>query len=284
MRKKLSTVLLLYFAILHTSFATTLIEDDFAIRTLSNKSITKPQQQKEIIEDDLIKNLDKNIFKKPKQEQTIIEDEAKITLTNTNYTKQTPNTDLIYDNIEDYLRGKNYQKQMFQKTPIQDPDITKLNNYPPKQLIVKYKIIDEKSPIVKITLRPQKNITSESDIKIGDKIIFITKEDIQRGDKVFLPKGTEFFGTIENITQPDRFGDPSEIEIGNIQSKDTKGSIIELDGQVRKEGTNRAKWVKPLYYIGINGGVFGTPLMAFYFVKGGKAELKTQDEFFFYYE
>jgi hypothetical protein len=39
-----------------------------------------------------------------------------------------------------------------------------------------------------------------------------------------------------------------------------------------------------LYYIGITGGVFGARLMAFYFVKGGKAELKTQDEFFFYYE
>ncbi|MDD3419447.1 MAG: hypothetical protein PHE78_02480 [Candidatus Gastranaerophilales bacterium] len=99
-----------------------------------------------------------------------------------------------------------------------------------------------------------------------------------------MEKGTEFSGIVENITPPERFGDPSEIEIGNIKSKDTKGNIIELDGQVRKEGTNRAKWVKPLYYIGINGGVFGAPLMAFYFVKGGKAELKTQDEFFFYYE
>lgn len=261
-KKTLSGLILLNIALMQNGVALSeIIEDEVAKQAFEGKNFAKPVYQKPVIEDTLAaqafggKALSKPVFCK-----IIVEDDTAPTKTN-----RRPEFKLII--VED-------------ESLQNDPKIKTCDTTRPA---VHYKIIDEKSQIVKIKISSTDIITTKNSLKVGDKLNLKITEDIYRDNEVFIKKDTPVTAYIELISESDWFGDPDEIEIGRLLTQDIKGNPIEIEGVIRKQGANRGKWVKPLYYIG-SCAPFGAPLMLTYFIKGGKTKIKPKDKFEFYYE
>ena len=149
---------------------------------------------------------------------------------------------------------------------------------------VHYKLIDENAEIVKVFVCSTNVITTKNSLKIGQNLDFKVVKDVYKNGVIFIKKDTPVNAFIELISKADRYGDPDEIEVGRFSTKDATGNSVELVGTVRKQGANRGKWAKPLYYAGLSVPLFGTPLLLCYFVKGGKTCIKTEQNFELYYE
>lgn len=215
----------------------------------------------------------------------IIEDEvAKEAFAGKTFTKPEYKKEIITDNDEIALKNKNLSKPQFKNVTFED-DSSK--NDPHLQNCIKpavhYKLIDENAEIVKIPIHSAKLIKPKDDIKIGQTLIFTVSKDVFKDGKIFIKQNTPVNAYVELISKAARFGDPDEIELGRFSAKDINGNTIDLDGTIRKQGADRGKWAKPLYYAGATVP-FGAPLMLFYFVKGGKVKITQGETFELYYE
>jgi len=151
--------------------------------------------------------------------------------------------------------------------------------------VVHYKIIDENAEIVKISVCSARDINLKKEpLKVNQLLDFKVADDVCRGGEIFIKKDTTVNAVVELVSKSDKFGDPQELELGQLWTKDIKGNMIELEGTIRKEGANRGKWAKPLYYAGGYVPIFGAPFLLCYFVKGGKVKLSPKQKFDFYYE
>lgn len=217
----------------------------------------------EVIEDDVVSQSFKGqSLSKPVYKREIIEDEVVKDLQNKNLTRP------------------EYKKTVFDDEIIKNDVSVKACTKP----AVHYKLIDENAEIVRISMSPATLITTKNGLKIGQQVSFIILKDVYKNGELFIKKDTSVNAFIELISKAERYGDPDEIELGRFSTKDIKGNIVELDGTIRKQGANRAKWVKPLYYIGASAPIPCAPLMVFYFVKGGKTKIAPEQSFELYYQ
>jgi hypothetical protein len=242
----------------------------------------------EVIEDRVVlEGFAGKTFSKPTYSPTLIQDENLTDLKSVNLKKETYKPQFFEDEAVPVLKAKNYSKPTYQLVLIQD-NVTPLND--PKfkglsrpKVALHYRMIDGNADVAKIAFHSVGHITTKEDLNVGDKVSFQVKGDVLRDGDVFIKDGTLITGSIELISKAAYYGDPDEIEIANLTTKDAKGNLIELEGVIRKQGADRGKWVRPLYNAGVSVPVYGAPLMAFYFVKGGKVKLTPKQEFVFYY-
>lgn len=209
----------------------------------------------EVIEDDIaMSSFQGKNFQKPLLPMVYIEDDTAESLQGKTFKKTVYKHELLADTIPDeYLNGRVLSKQK----PV-------------------CKMIDENAEIIKVSIHPVKAITTKEGLKITDTVYFAVSKDVYNKEELFIKKDSPVSGFIELISPAERFGEPDEIELSRFLTADTKGNKIVLVGNVRKQGADRGLWVRPLYNTG-----YGMP---FALVKGGRAKIKTTDEFELYYE
>lgn len=214
----------------------------------------------EIIEDEAAKELSKN--------QTLSKNEFK------------PET------IEDEIADKTYKgKHFLQVTTKKEIIIEKIDI--PDTGIQKVKTVTKpitEDDVINVYVCSATTIGSSSGKKVGDKVYFKVSQDVYKNGKLFIKKDTDSEAVLENISKQAMGGDPEEIEIGSFSTRDAGGNLINLTGSVRKQGANRATWVKPIVYTGYASIPFGAPLMVVVLVKGGKARITPKENYKLYYE
>lgn len=217
----------------------------------------------EIIEDDVaLQSFKGQVLSKPVYKKEMIEDEC----------------------AQDF-KDKNLIKPVFKQVLLEDkfienrPDVKTCTKH-----IVHYKFIDENAEIVKIPVSAVNLITTKDGLKLGQTVEFKVTKDVYKNGQLFIKNGTSVSAIVELISKAERYGDPDEIELGRFSTKDVKSNTVELVGNVRKQGADRGKWAKPLYYMGASVPYPCGILMVFYFVKGGKTNIKPEQTFELYYE
>jgi len=217
--------------------------------------------------------------------QIIEDDFAKQAFKGQNLAKPVCKKEIIEDEAVLELKDKTLIRPSYQKVLIEDKIIE--NTAELKASInpaVHYKLIDENAEVVRIPVCAINLITTKDSLKIGQNIYFKVSNDVYKNGEIFIKNGTTVNAFIELISKATYFGDPDEIELGRFSTKDVKGNTVELVGTVTKQGADRGKWAKPLYYAGLSVPLFGAPLLLCYFVKGGKTSIKPEQNFELYYE
>lgn len=216
----------------------------------------------------------------------MIEDDVAIqSFQGKNVSKPVFEKEIIEDETAVDLKGKNLTRPAYKKVLVEDEVIknnTDIQSF--TKSAVHYKIIDENAELVSVPVCAANLITTKNGLKIGQKVIFKVSKDVYKNGEIFIKEGTLVNAFIELISESGRYGDPDEIELGRFSTKDVKGNPLELSGIVRKQGADRGKWAKPLYYAGLSVPLFGAPLLLCYFVKGGKTNIKPEQNFELYYE
>ncbi len=214
----------------------------------------------EIIEDEATKELSKNqTLQKSEFNPEIIEDEiADKTYKGKHFSQVTPKKEIIIEKIE--ITETKIQKTNSSAKPITEDDV------------------------INVYVYPSITISSSSLRRTGEKVHFKILQDVYKDGKLFIKKDTDSEAVLENISKPAMGGDPEEIEIGSFSTRDIAGNLINLTGSIRKQGANRATWVKPIVYAGYVSIPFGAPLMVTVLVKGGKARITPKENYKLYYE
>ena len=112
------------------------------------------------------------------------------------------------------------------------------------------------------------DVTTKKNLTEGQKLIFLTTEDAVLSHKKVLAAGSRVIGTIESVSPNGRQGIPANMVVGNFKIEYMP--TIKIEGQIIKQGANRAIWVKPLL-----------PLL--FAVKGGHAKIKETETYEVYY-
>lgn len=215
----------------------------------------------ELFSDALAEKLDKNL-KIEKPRQIIIKDD---------FAQKTLSSDLKINTIkqkaiiDDFaLRSLNPDLQI-KKANYTTP-VDNLAKRLDKNIVVKNDVKNKKiyiasSDVIKIS--PVKNYTTRNSA-LGDNVDFILMSDTKINN-VLYKKGYPISAKVENISQNGAYGVPSDVVIGNFKIENQI-----LDGNITKQGANRAIWVYPTAYILLpffGMGLFVLP------IRGGHAKL-----------
>lgn len=119
-----------------------------------------------------------------------------------------------------------------------------------------------------LKISPMTDFSSKKNLVEGQKVVFLTTEDVIISHNKVLPSGSRVTGIIETITEPCRVGIPANLVIGSFKIEHMPK--IEISGQIIKKGANRIYWVLPL-------------VPALFLVKGGYAKIDSQDVYKLYY-
>lgn len=119
---------------------------------------------------------------------------------------------------------------------------------------------------IPLNLQIISDISTKNNLTEGQKIVFLTKENIVLTHKKVLPAGSRVFGTVETVSQNEPLGVPANLIIGNFKIEYMP--TIKLEGQIVKQGANRAYWA------------FNPVLFA---VRGGHAKIKSDEVYTVYY-
>lgn len=119
---------------------------------------------------------------------------------------------------------------------------------------------------IPLKLQVISDISTKRNLTEGQKVVFLTKENIVLTHKKVLPAGSRVFGTVETISQNEPFGVPANLIIGNFKIEYMP--TIKLEGQIIKQGANRTYWAfNPLFFA----------------VRGGHAKIKADEVYTVYY-
>lgn len=132
-----------------------------------------------------------------------------------------------------------------------------------------------------VQIRPVEIIDTKNNPTEGTFVKFLTTSTAKLPNNVVLPENTEVLGRIETVSLNNTTGVPADIIVGNFSVKNNKK--IKFTGRIEKTGANRALWVFPIYAIASNATIFATPLMIFYFIRGGHAKIKPEESYTVYY-
>lgn len=203
-----------------------------------------------LIEDDFVnQTLDKNLFIKNKEYRLI---EEYIPRTN----KKIEVKNIILQNEDIPTHFKKEKVKAVQKSLLSDFE-------------------DNKIPIkVKIKTPYSTKFSKNGKLDEGDYLEFETVEDVEFKNKNY-PKGTTLEARIETISQNQIYGVPSDIVIGNFELDNQL-----LEGEIKKQGANRALWVYPLSFG--TSWFFGLGI-ALMFVRGGHAKIKPNEIYTLYF-
>lgn len=112
------------------------------------------------------------------------------------------------------------------------------------------------------------DVSTKKDLTEGQKIIFLTTEDTVLRHNRVLAAGSRVFGTVETVSKNEMKGVPANLIVGDFKIEYM--STVKLEGEINKEGANRAIWVRPLL-----------PLL--FPVRGGHAKINADEIFTLYY-
>lgn len=264
LKKILSSIISVFILLLQSNFAVFAqeIKDDVTERSFKGQNLSKPAFKHAIIQDDIIQNLDKNAGK-PAFNQEAIKD----------------------DTLPTYLKKEQLKKPTVENIVIIDKSPTKsVDNQDFVKPDGKYKLIDENAETVYVYVSPINLLVTKKGLYEGEKVNFKVVSDVKKNGELFIKKDTPVEAFVETVTKSSFAGDPAELVIGRLITKDINKNAVNLAGEINKKGANRALWVKPLMYIGYCVPIFGTPLLLLFFVKGGKAKIKPKNQFKLYYE
>lgn len=121
---------------------------------------------------------------------------------------------------------------------------------------------------IPVKIKIMNDVTTKKNLVEGQKLVFLTTESVVLTHKKVLSEGSRVFGTVETISQNEMMGVPSNLIIGNFKIEYMP--TIKLEGQIVKQGANRALWVRPLAPI-------------FFAVRGGHAKVKNDETYILYY-
>ena len=234
MKRIIGAFLSLNILFVNSTFASA-IEDDFANSTL-DKSLKIQKVKASLIEDDFVNStLDKNL-KITKEKQIEIKDF------------------LAENTLDKNLKIKKENKKLFA-----DNLVLNLNGG-------KSDVKEVAFQLDKIKLYPKQFYTTKTGLYEGDKIEFILAQDVKIDKKVFK-KGDIVKARVEMVSKNGAYGVPADLVVGNFVLSDN--SI--LNGQLVKQGANRALWVYPTGYILSSFFLIGLPIFA---IRGGHVKLK----------
>lgn len=121
---------------------------------------------------------------------------------------------------------------------------------------------------IPITIKIIEDISTKKNLAEGQKVVFLTTEDTVLSHKKVLSAGSRLIGTVETISENEIKGIPANLIIGNFKIEYMPQ--INLEGQIVKQGADRAIWVRPL-------------LPFLFYIKGGQAKIKKTDLYTVYY-
>lgn len=217
-----------------------------------------------IIEDTAIQVFEGKNLSKYEYKNEIIEDEINEKAFNGTPLEKTEPCDIIIDDGE--VQDAFYAKQ--------DPE-----KIEPQQ-----KLIQDYAESQDVVVSSVNYLVAKKGLYEGQKVKFAVVYDVYKDGELFIKNETPVTAYIETITKSSFLGDPSQIIVGRFVTKDINGKEVELSGEVLKNGANRAYWVRPLVITGYLLPVVGSPLLLFFFVKGGRAKIKPKYKFTLYYE
>lgn len=112
------------------------------------------------------------------------------------------------------------------------------------------------------------DVTTKKNLSEGQKIIFLTTEDTVLRHNRVLAAGSRVFGKVETVSMNEIKGVPANLIVGDFKIEYM--STVKLEGEIHKQGANRAIWVRPLF-----------PLL--FPVRGGHAKIDAEEVFTLYY-
>lgn len=119
---------------------------------------------------------------------------------------------------------------------------------------------------IPLNLQIISDISTKSNLTEGQKVVFLTRENVVLTHKKVLPAGSRVFGTVETISQNEPLGVPANLIIGNFKIEYMP--TIKLEGQIIKQGANRTYWTfNPIFFA----------------VRGGHAKIKSDEIYTVYY-
>lgn len=219
MKRILSFLIVLNILGLNFALASEVLVDDFLTNTLDKN--LKVQKYKYVpIEDNLASDLPKNL----KVEKYI---------------------DLkLQDNLANKL-PKNLAQTKYNYKPINDELVLYIDKTKIKELNQQKVNLDlDKSSIYKIKVSPSKYQTTRRNLYEGDYIDFILREDVEINN-ITYKKGTKIKARVETISKNGAYGVPADLVVGNF----TLPNNQVLNGQIERQGANRALWVYPVGYM-----------------------------------
>lgn len=99
-----------------------------------------------------------------------------------------------------------------------------------------------------IKLVPAQQInTSYDEIETGDKIKFISKNDVLKNDKIYIKAGTQVIGIVDYIDENGWVADSAEILFKTFKTKNIYGQPITLKSEVTINGFEELKRKYPKY-------------------------------------
>lgn len=119
-----------------------------------------------------------------------------------------------------------------------------------------------------LKIRIISDVTTKKNLTEGQKLIFLTTEDAVLTHKKVLPAGSRVIGTVETISKNEMKGVPANLTVGSFKIEYMP--TVKMEGQINRQGANRALWVKPLL-----------PLL--FPVRGGHAKIREKDVYEIYY-
>lgn len=187
--------------------------------------------------------------------------------------------------VKNELKNINHSKFIVNNEIIEDTAVTKNPNLKAAvKPAFKFKLIDENTEFIKVKISSVSQIKANKQIKEGQVVTFKIIKDVYKNGEIYIKKDTNVNAYLETLTPSSFGGDPAQICIGRFTTTDINGKIVDLNGEVQKQGANRAIWIRPLTDIASNVHLYAAPLLLLYFVKGGNVKITTDQEFVLYSE
>ena len=218
----------------------------------------------QMFSDNLAEQLDKNLKVEKVNYQPIVDNFAQKTL-NPNLKIEKTKQIEIKDDLANKTLNQSLKVQITKQETITDNLIKEID---------KSKIKAESKKIVsnfadgKIKVSPLNYHTTRKNLAEGDIIDFILIEDTKI-ENITYKKGTTIKARIETLSQNGAYGVPADLVVGNFTLPNKKV----LNGQIERQGANRALWVYPVGYTLTCFFFIGLPIFT---IRGGHVKLKPE--------
>lgn len=201
------------------------------------------------------------------------------------YGKKLSKTSLDKEIIKDEISPTAFEQGFLTKIePVKSVIAEKIPSNVSSRSVYKPKFIDENAENVYVFVSSVESLASKKGLYEGKQVVFRVAANVNKNNELFIKKDAPVSAYVETITKSSFAGDPEELVLGRYSTQDINGNKVDLSGQISKKGANRALWVKPLMYAGYVVPIFGSPLLLLYFVRGGSAKIKTNQQFQLYFE
>lgn len=254
----------------------------------------------QVIKTGIQKNVEKEINKKKNYEIPIIEDEiTQVQTVGTKGKKKKYTQDVINDDALDGLKiAKLPQKRKYKRVLISDEEVILTEeNKKFKRPVYTGQIKTENGLVV--MLKPLKKVKTKSSYlkvknenktekykipspSIGDQIAFKVIEDVQKDEKIIIPKNTIVYAKVGTISPRAMGGAPAEMTLENFEMMDKNGKLVPLSGEISSSGYSLSFWIG-LAELATTPFLFGLAVPLLRLLPGGQAVVSPRKNYVVYY-